>query len=159
MDGRAGKECMPYLIDGHNLIGRYPGISLEDPEDERKLLEVVAVFARYSRRKVIVFFDRGMDGAAPQFRAGRMVTAHFVPPPRKADDAIFDFLRGRRDLRGYTVVSSDAEVRDRARRAGAKVVASEEFARQVRALIQKGEKEKPSEEPKDIEEWLKLFGG
>jgi predicted RNA-binding protein with PIN domain len=150
---------MPYLIDGHNLIGRFPGIELEDPEDERKLLEVLIVFARHSRHKVVIFFDRGMPGAGPLFQAGRMVTAHFIPPPQKADDAIFNFLRGRKDARGYTVVSSDSEVRDRARRAGAKVVPSEEFARQVLALARKGEKEKPSDEPKDIEEWLHLFGG
>jgi hypothetical protein len=57
------------------------------------------------------------------------------------------------------VVSSDAEVCNRSRRAGAKVVSSEEFARRVRILVRKEEKEKPSEEPKDIEEWLRLFGG
>jgi predicted RNA-binding protein with PIN domain len=150
---------MPYLVDGHNLIGRFPGIELSDPEDERKLLEVLALFARFSRHKVVVFFDRGMPGANPLVRSGPMLAAHFVPPPRKADDAILDFLRGRRDARGYTVVSSDAEVCNRSRRAGAKVVSSEEFARRVRILVRKEEKEKPSEEPKDIEEWLRLFGG
>jgi predicted RNA-binding protein with PIN domain len=150
---------MPYLIDGHNLIGRFPGIELEDPEDERKLLEVLAVFARHSRHKTVIFFDRGLPGSGPPLRAGRMITAHFIPAPRKADDAILDFLRARKDTRGYTVVSSDREVRDRARRAGAKVVSSEQFAREVLALARKGEKEKPSDNPKDIEEWLRLFGG
>ena len=150
---------MPYLVDGHNLIGRFPGIELSDPEDERKLLEVLSIFARFSRHKVVVFFDRGMPGARAQFHAGRMLTAHFVPPPRKADDAILDFLRGRRDARGYTVVSSDAEVCNRSRRAGAKVVSSDEFARRVVAQVRREEKEKPSEEPADIEEWLQLFGG
>jgi predicted RNA-binding protein with PIN domain len=150
---------MPYLIDGHNLIGRFPGIELSDPEDERKMLEVLAVYARHSRRKAVVFFDRGMPGARPHLRAGRMITAHFVPSPRKADDAILDYLRECRDARRYTVVSSDSEVRDRARRAGAKVISSEEFAREVLASVRTGEKEKPSEAPKDIEEWLRLFGG
>jgi predicted RNA-binding protein with PIN domain len=150
---------MPYLIDGHNLIGRFPGLSLADPEDERKLLEALEVFARFSRRKAVVFFDRGQSGSKPQFLAGRMITAHFVPPPRPADDAILEFLRGRKDAQHYTVVSSDSEVRNRARRAGAKVVSSEEFARRMLALLQRGEKEKPSEEPKDIEEWLRLFRG
>jgi hypothetical protein len=50
-------------------------------------------------------------------------------------------------------------VRDRARRLGAKVISSEEFARLVLDRTQKGEKEKPSDAPKDIEEWLRLFGG
>jgi uncharacterized protein len=150
---------MPYLIDGHNLIGRFPGISLADPEDERKLLEVLAVYARFSRRKAVIFFDRGIPGAGPALRAGRMVTAHFVPPPRNADDAILDYLRALRDPRSWTVVSSDSEVRERARRTGAKVVSAEEFARDVVAAVRTREKEKPSEAPKDIEEWLRLFGG
>ncbi len=150
---------MPYVIDGHNLIGRFPGIELSDPEDERKLMEVLEIFARYSRHKVVVFFDRGMPGGRPEIRAGRMLTAHFVPAPLKADDAILDFLRSHRDARGTTVVSSDAEVRNRSRRTGAKVVSSEEFARRVVALVRKEEKEKTSEKPTDIEEWLRLFGG
>ena len=106
---------MPFLIDGHNLIGRFPGIALEDPEDERKLLDVLQAFARISRHKAVVFFDRGRPDGRTEFRAGRMVAAHFVLPPRKADDAIREFLRARGDRRHYTVVSSDAEVRARAR--------------------------------------------
>jgi len=148
---------MPYLIDGHNLIGRFPGLSLADPEDERKLLEALEIFARFSRRKAAVFFDRGQPGAGQQFLAGRMITAHFIPAPRPADDAILDFLRGRKDAHHYTVVSSDSELRARARRAGAKGISSEQFAREVLALIRPREKEKPSDEPKDIEEWLRLF--
>ena len=30
---------MLYLIDGHNLIGQMPGLSLDDPHDEAKLVE------------------------------------------------------------------------------------------------------------------------
>ena len=50
---------MPYLIDGHNLIGSLPGLSLADPEDERKLLDRLQGYARRSRRRMIVFFDQG----------------------------------------------------------------------------------------------------
>jgi len=149
---------MPYLIDGHNLIGCFPGLTLSDPEDERKLLEVLEEFGRSARRKAVVYFDCGRTGMGPLSVSGRMIQAHFIPPPRKADDAILDFLHSRKDARHYTVVSSDSEVRMRARRAGAKVVSSEQFAREVRAFSRHKGKEKPPEEPEDIEHWLDLFG-
>jgi hypothetical protein len=61
---------MPYLIDGHNLIGRFPGISLEDPEDERKLLEVLEIFARFSRHKVVVFLTAECPAPVRNSRPG-----------------------------------------------------------------------------------------
>ena len=30
---------MPVLIDGHNLIAKLPGIHLDDPDDEERLVE------------------------------------------------------------------------------------------------------------------------
>ena len=35
---------MPFLIDGHNLIGRMPGISLDDPDDEARLVAQLRAF-------------------------------------------------------------------------------------------------------------------
>jgi predicted RNA-binding protein with PIN domain len=150
---------MPYLIDGHNLIGALPGLTLTDPEDERKLVEVLEEFGRSTRRKSVAYFDRGRPGMGPLSRSGRMVKAHFIPEPLRADDAILDFLRGRKDARHFTVVSSDSEVRSRARRAGAKVISSEQFAREVQRALKMRRKEKPPEEPEDIQHWLDLFDG
>jgi predicted RNA-binding protein with PIN domain len=151
---------MPYLIDGHNLIGIFPGLSLEDPEDERKLLEILEDFGRCTRRKMVVYFDRGRPGMGPSSLSGRMVQAHFVPPPRRADDAILDFLRGRNDARHYTVVSSDSEIRSRAGRMGAKVVSSHAFARQVRNGLRRRNTDEEDPNPQvDLEEWLRLFKG
>jgi predicted RNA-binding protein with PIN domain len=148
---------MPYLIDGHNLIGALPGLSLSDPEDERKLLDLLQAFSRSTRRKAVVYFDRGRPGTAAEFLSGGMVQAHFVPPPRRADDAILDFLRGRKDARHYTVVSSDSEIRAQARRAGAKVVSSEEFAREALVRRPSPAKEKPPEPPEDFKLWMDIF--
>jgi predicted RNA-binding protein with PIN domain len=148
---------MPYLIDGHNLIGAFPGLNLADPEDERKLLGILEEYGRFSRRKLVVYFDCGQTGMGPLSTSGRMVQAHFVPSPRKADDAIRDFLRGRKDARHFTVVSSDSEICVHARRAGAKVFSSKEFAREVQRTLRIHPKEKPPEEPEDIDHWLHLF--
>jgi predicted RNA-binding protein with PIN domain len=148
---------MPYLIDGHNLIGAFPGMALSDPEDERKLLAVLEDFGRSSRSKSVVYFDRGRTGMGPLSVSGRMVTAHFVPPPRQADDAILAFLHARRDARQFTVVSSDSEIRLKARRAGAKVVSSAQFARKVIDSQHVWKKEKRPDDADELEEWLRAF--
>jgi predicted RNA-binding protein with PIN domain len=148
---------MPYLIDGHNLIGAFPGLALSDPDDEHQLLRVLERFGRAARRRMVVFFDRGTPDRGPLSRAGSMVSAHFIPPPRRADDAILDYLRGRNDARRYTVVSSDSEVRSRARRAGAKVVSAGEFAREVLRALETQTKEKPPEQPEDFDLWMDIF--
>jgi predicted RNA-binding protein with PIN domain len=148
---------MPYLIDGHNLIGAFPGFSLADPDDEHKLLRVLETFGQAVRRKAVVFFDRGQPGMGPLTRAGNMVRAQFIPPPRRADDAILDYLRGRKDARHFTVVSSDSEVRTRALRMGANVIASRPFAREVQARLQRHGKEKPPEQPEDFDLWMDIF--
>ena len=33
---------MPYIIDGHNLIPKIPGIDLQDLDDEQKLIDSAA---------------------------------------------------------------------------------------------------------------------
>jgi len=148
---------MPYLIDGHNLIGAFPGLALSDPDDEHQLLRILEQFGHAARRKVIVFFDRGRPEMGPLSRAGSHVRAHFIPPPRRADDAILDFLRGRKDARHYIIVSSDAEIREKSRRAGAKVVSSQDFAREVRERLRQAGKEKPPEAPEDFDLWMDIF--
>jgi predicted RNA-binding protein with PIN domain len=150
---------MPYLIDGHNLIGFFPGLDLSDPEDERKLLEILEEFGRSTRRKSVVYFDRGREGMGPLSVSGRMVKAHFILPPRRADDAILDFLRGRNDAWHFTVVSSDSEIRVRTRRMGAKGISSRAFARQVLEAAHRRNQEEDPDPPINLEEWLRLFEG
>lgn len=148
---------MPFLIDGHNLIGAYPGLQLSDPDDEHKLLRILERFGLATRRTMVVFFDRGRPDMGPLSRAGNAVRAHFVLPPRRADDAIPDFLRGRKDARQYTVVSSDSEVRRRALRLGAKVKESARFAREVCEVLHRSPNEKPPDDPEDFELWMDIF--
>ena len=110
---------MPYLIDGHNLIGRHPGLSLADPDDERELLKLLADYARRSRRKLVVFFDRGQTGSRPQ-RHGSL-EVHFVPSARTADDALLDYLRrlpGPSQLAGGDVRPPRCDAGQAARRGG-----------------------------------------
>ena len=52
---------MEYYIDGHNLIPKLQGIRLSDDNDELALLERLQEFARLSRKKCTVFFDKAPE--------------------------------------------------------------------------------------------------
>ncbi len=153
---------MPYLIDGHNLIGQMPGIDLADPEDEARLTAALAAFAARTGREVHVYFDRRAPGAPRSQRQGRL-HLRFVTPPRTADDAIRDHLRQLgSQAQNWTVVSSDREVQRAAHRAGARVVSSTTFSRELRAG-QRGpaaaDTEKPEgvQSPEELAYWEELF--
>ncbi|MBP1779822.1 MAG: hypothetical protein H6Q86_5833 [candidate division NC10 bacterium] len=101
---------MPYMIDGHNLIGAMPGHRLEDPDDEVNLIARLQKFCAASGKAATVYFDRRSPGRADPPRIGRL-TVHFIAESSSADQAIRAHLRRLRgDARNWTVVSSDGEV-------------------------------------------------
>ena len=42
---------MGYLIDGHNLIPKIPGMSLRMEDDEQELIQLLQDFSRYKRKE------------------------------------------------------------------------------------------------------------
>ncbi len=150
---------MPFLIDGHNLIGKLPGIQLDQLDDERQLLELLRQFARRDGRRVTVYFDRGsMASEDPRPQGG--VEAHFVRSPRTADEAISQNLeRLGGEAKNWTVVSSDRKVQAAARRAGARRLTSEAFAEILRT--QSPDDPNPEKPPppsgEEVERWLRMF--
>lgn len=148
---------MPYLIDGHNLIGQMRDISLSDPQDEERLVGLLAAWCDRRGASATVYFDRGAPGSGPT-RRGRL-TARFVRPPRTADAAIEDHLRRLgRDAPQWTVVSSDREVRRAAQRAGARTVESAEFAASLRLPAPGPGSEKPEiPSQEEVKAWLREF--
>ncbi|NPV77298.1 MAG: hypothetical protein HPY59_13125 [Anaerolineae bacterium] len=149
---------MAYLVDGHNLIPKL-GIRLDDPDDERRLLERLQEFCRASRKKIEVFFDRAPAGFANTRRFG-MVKAHFIRSGETADEAILARLRRLgRAAANWTVVSSDLRLQAEARALKALVMASEDFALQIKN-VQTGEMAGKREEmmsDEDVQEWLNIF--
>jgi predicted RNA-binding protein with PIN domain len=122
---------MPYLIDGHNLIGAMPGHRLEDPDDEADLIARLQRFCSASGKAVTVYFDRRSAGRGDPPRMGRL-TVRFVTEASSADRAICAHLqRLRGEAHNWSVVSSDGEVATAARRAGARAVPSAAFLRQL----------------------------
>jgi predicted RNA-binding protein with PIN domain len=143
---------MPYLIDGHNLIGAMPGHRLADPDDEAALIAVLQRYFAASGTGATVYFDRRAPGRADPPRMGRL-TIHFVAASSSADRAIrahLDRLRG--EARNWTVVSSDGEVAAAARRAGARTLTSASFLRQLDGPSTQGPSAEKPESPLTSEE-------
>ena len=150
---------MPYLIDGHNLIGKIPGLSLAELDDEKELIELLQNYCQNNAKDVEVFFDHAATGHARARVHGR-VTARFVRSGETADQAIIRRLKGLgKQAANWTVVSSDRQVQNAARRSRARVLPAENFTRELLAESSSpGVQDKPKISDDDVNEWLKLFG-
>ena len=150
---------MPFLIDGHNLIAALPDIDLGEPDDEAKLVLKLRAWAGHERRKATVVFDGGLPGGMSRALSGGGLEVVFAARDYTiADRIIMERLRRLRDAPNWTVVSSDHEVMDAARRAGARVLTSQEFAVRL-APAPPAPHEKPERvAPAEVTEWLRIFG-
>ncbi|MDZ4765544.1 MAG: NYN domain-containing protein [Chloroflexota bacterium] len=124
---------MPYLIDGHNLIGQLPDISLADPNDEAKLVLKLIGFAARMQTKCVVVFDQGMTAGKSRLSNG-VVEVVFAAPRANADAIMMGRIRATRDPRYWIVVSNDQEVLNCARARKMKTIRSVDFARELRPL-------------------------
>jgi predicted RNA-binding protein with PIN domain len=149
---------MPYLIDGHNLIPKL-GLRLDSMDDEMELISILQEFCRRERKQVEVYFD-----GAPIPQAGTrkvaLVSAHFVPLGKTADNAIRNHLkRLGKSARNWIVVTSDRQVQAEARAVHAKIIASDSFAKIVqpaRASVPKADHERKLSDD-EVNEWLQVF--
>lgn len=151
---------MLILIDGHNLIPKIPGMSLADLDDENQLISLLQAYCRKRRHTVEVYFDRAPAGQAGKRGYGK-VTAYFVRDGITADEAIMGRLRDlRKRARNVQVISSDRQVQAAVRAAHARVVPSQDFARELQAVMN----ETPSLDPRnrlmsseELDEWEAMF--
>lgn len=153
---------MPYLIDGHNLIGQLKDLSLSDPNDEAILVTRLKAFCARTQKKVTVIFDRGIVGGKSGM-SNHTVQVHFVATPGEADDLMIKYIQNRiKNHADWTCVSSDERVLRVAKQRGMKIIRSKEFA--------EGHLNKPITPPRstkdgnvkmsnaELSEWLRLFG-
>jgi predicted RNA-binding protein with PIN domain len=154
---------MPLLIDGHNLIGQIPGMSLADPDDEGDLVMLLRRYATARRgRKLVVVFDHGIYGH-PQRLDGYGVTCHFARSPQDADAQLIRRIRALKHPRDWTLVTSDRQVAREAEDRGVRVLSSHEFARRLiappkAAAATPEERSDARLSEAEIAEWLRLFG-
>jgi len=153
---------VPYIIDGHNLIPKIPGMSLQDLDDEIQLVNLLQEFCRIRRKQVEVYFDNAPPGSPGARNYGRVV-ARFIRQGRTADQAIqMKLKRLGGEARNWTVVSSDGEVQANARAARAKILTAEVFAQQLfEALVDTADSYLEPESdlsPEEVEDWMQIFG-
>lgn len=153
---------MSWIIDGHNLIPKIPGISLSLPDDEEQLIKLLLDFSRVTGKRIIVYFDSAPPGMSGSRRWG-LVSAHFVRKGLSADSAIRGKLKQLgKSAKNWKVVSSDRAIQIEARSVGATVISSEEFAGSVLSAVKDlGKSTDTTQEvyPDDTEvkHWLEIF--
>ena len=149
---------MPILIDGHNLIGRMPALSLADPDDERRLLALLLSYRARTRKAVTVVFDPGGAFALPETQRHGGVEVVFASHGSSADQVIVRRVRRSRDPAGITVVTSDRELAGEAASYGARVKSAEVFAAELNALARdRSEGDNSPLSAAELEAWLALF--
>ncbi len=153
---------MNYIIDGHNLIAKIPGLSLSMPDDEEQLIKLLLRYGEHERGKVEVYFDGAPPGQAGSIARGR-VRAHFVQESSSADEAMRVRLRRMgQSVRSWVVVTSDRAVQAAAHEAHARVMSADEFALRLQDSPQRsiGEAGNPADQPlsrAEVDEWLEFF--
>jgi predicted RNA-binding protein with PIN domain len=152
---------MKYIIDGHNLIGKMPDISLQQMDDEQELIKRLKRFCLESgKHRIEVYFDGAPPGSTNSMRDGP-VTAYFVRSGSTADAAIEARLaRLGKSAREWSVVSSDRRVLTAAKAAYMNTISSEQFAADISGKDSHKPNEAPDPEitPEEVDEWLKKFG-
>lgn len=158
---------MPYIIDGNNLVGSSPDISLDDPEAKAKLLFIVKKFQENKKNNVIVVFDGEpevytLDGDT--IRPNSKFNIVYPRGPGSADDEIKILLDGFNYFKDVTLVTSDKALKTYARKKGAKTVNSIEFYFELKRFSRvhgkhEERRQRIDAELSDIEvdQWMKIF--
>jgi len=147
---------MPYLIDGHNLAAKTPGISLDQVDDELALIELLESFFKHIHKRAEVYFDNAAPGQKRILRRA-FLTAYFIPKPGDADQAII--MRLKRlggEAHNYSVVTSDQWISSQAARYGAHVISSSDFARSLSGSIS-GDRKEPDDPDQNVDYWMEVF--
>lgn len=153
---------MPYLIDGHNLIARLPGIRLDDPDDEAKLVNKLKSFVAGGGKKCSVVFDGGIPGGQSAMSNNAVKVTFAAAERNNADSIIKRRIRRASDAKYWIVVTSDQEVLNFARSRGLRTMTASEFARLLRSTggdqRDLGEEIDPKIPDDDLDHWLREFG-
>ncbi len=151
---------MPYLVDGHNLIPKIPGFSLQDPDDELKLIKILQEYTRITQSSLEVYFDHAPAGYDKTRQMGR-VKAVFVSDKTIADEMIIRRIKALgRSAQNWTVVTSDRRIQADAKESRAARLSSEEFARHIMSTLEKSgvttavDRDMSADE---LDSWMKLF--
>ena len=123
------------LVDGYNVTKTGYGEQSLEVQRGRLLSGLGALAARTGAEVTLVFDGAGLEGGRPSaVAAPRGVRLLFSRPGETADDVLRELVRAEPPGRPMVVVSSDREVADDVRRAGARATPS----RALLALLERG---------------------
>jgi predicted RNA-binding protein with PIN domain len=153
------------VVDGYNLIHAISELTrLLERDAEAARDRLVMLLADYrATRKVgvaVVFDGQRFSGQQPRPTGG--VEVVFSRQPQNADARIKAMLAKQKHARSWVVVTSDNSIAIHARDFGAKVVPSQDFARQLsRSHRPQVTSSKSSEERSlsaaEVAEWMEYF--
>lgn len=156
---------MPYLIDGNNLIGHIPSLELSDPRSKGRLVAQLWIFQEVKNTKIILVFDGPPD---PDLYGEKFQSKAFsvIWPDREesGDTVIKRLIEKQTDLRHFSVVSSDREIKAFARTNKAQVLDCREFHKLLKAALKEYKnaksmsKEDATPSPLEVDHWLEIFG-
>ncbi len=155
---------MPYLIDGNNLIGHIPDLSLADRESRSLLVSRLRRFQKIRNTRLILVFDGPpQDELDSNHHSGSPFSIIHPEPGRSADSRIEEIIQKQTDLRRFFVVSSDRDIRDFARQHGAKSITCADFHRELKGALREHRKEAELEKneepptPLEVRQWGEIF--
>jgi predicted RNA-binding protein with PIN domain len=151
---------VPILIDGHNLIGRLTTISLEDQDDEEKLVRTLMSYRARTGKRITVVFDAGATYALPEIRRRGGLEVVFASRGSNADRVIARRMQRSRNPQEWLVVTSDQELARTVARLGARVRSADDFAAELSAPDDTPDDEWKDDapSPEEVDAWLALFG-
>jgi predicted RNA-binding protein with PIN domain len=154
---------MRYLIDGHNLIGQLPNLSLAEEHDEAKLVILLRQFAAGRKARIVVVFDHGMPGGWSSLSGGP-VEVVFAGSHTNADRILRERIRTDKQPGQLTLVTNDREVIAAAKARKITIARSTDFARQLTTAAEPPSRrhappaaERPLSDA-EVDEWMQLFG-
>ena len=149
------------MIDGHNLIGRLPTVSLQDPDDEDQLIRMLVSYRARTGRRITVVFDPGGGFALSKVRRQGGIEVVFAPHGSSADTVIARRVRRSRDPRGWLVVTSDRQLAQTVTRLGARVRSAVVPDLTPASEAAQGDALPPDKDtpptPEEVDAWLALF--
>jgi predicted RNA-binding protein with PIN domain len=153
-----------YLIDGSNFIGYSSPRNIRDPRAKYRLVSRLLIFQRLKKTRVLLVFDGTPDlNLIGETFQKKKFSVIFPPFGENADEIIKEIIAKQTDLRRFFVVSSDREIKQFAKSKGATPLGSNEFNRELQAVLKEHkksmeiEKKVTSLSPLEINQWLKIF--
>jgi predicted RNA-binding protein with PIN domain len=155
---------MAYLIDGNNLIGHHPSLSLKNPKSRYHLISKLLIFQKVKNTRMIIVFDGppDLDLLGDKFPEIPL-SVHYPALDQNADMIIKNIIAKQTDLRRFFVVTSDRDLQSYARSKGAQGINCENFNRMLKKAIREHKKSTEMEKdvsmpsPLEVKHWSDIF--